>query len=115
MSGLGTSKEAIAAVFDELQPGNLAKQIYDAEGSYIVVQLISRTQPNVADFDKDADRRVAELRIQRGQAFLEEWLKTKCETLAKDNKIRPNPELLIERDEQGKILPVGYKPCMSFR
>jgi ribosome biogenesis SPOUT family RNA methylase Rps3 len=115
MPGLGQSKEAITAVFEELQPNNLAKQIYEADGAYIVVQLIARSQANVADFDKDADRRVAELRATRGQEFLEEWMKNKCETLAKDGKIRPQQELLIEHDDQGKLLPIGYKPCMSFR
>ena len=115
MNGLGASKEAIAAVFDELQPGQLASRVYEGEGgAYIVVQLVQRNQPNVADFDKDADRRVAELRNARANAFLDEWLRDKCETLAKANKIKPNPELLIERDDQGKVLPVSYHPCMSF-
>ena len=115
MNGLGASKDAIAAVFDELQPGQLAPHIYEGEGgAYAVVQLVQRNQPNVADFDKDADRRVAELRNARANAFLDEWLRDKCETLAKANKIKPNPELLIERDDQGKVLPVTYRPCMSF-
>ncbi|HEY6037141.1 MAG TPA: hypothetical protein VIV58_22835, partial [Kofleriaceae bacterium] len=115
MNGLGASKEAIAAVFDELQPGQLATKVYEGEGgAYVVVQLVQRNQPNVADFDKDADRRVAELRNARANAFLDDWLRDKCETLAKANKIKPNPELLIERDDQGKVLPVSYRPCMSF-
>ena len=62
MSGIGASKEAATALFEELTPGMLAKQVYDADGAFIVMQLISRTQPNVADFDKDADRLVSELR-----------------------------------------------------
>lgn len=115
MPGLGSSKEAIAAVFDGLQPGNIAKQVYEADGAYIAIQLIARVQPNVADFDKTADRRVAELRETRGQQFLDDWLKTKCEALAKEGKIKPAKQLLVERDEQGNILPIGYKPCMSFR
>jgi len=115
MNGLGASKEAIAAVFDELQPGQLATRVYEGEGgAYVVVQLVQRNQPNVADFDKDADRRVAELRTARANAFLDSWLRDKCETLAKANKIKPNPELLVERDDQGKVLPVTYKPCMTF-
>lgn len=115
MPGLGSSKEAIAAVFDELQPGNIAKQVYEADGAYIAIQLIARVQPNVDEFDKSADRRVAELRQTRGQEFLDAWLKTKCETLAKEGKIKPAQQLLVERDEQGNLLPIGYKPCMSFR
>jgi parvulin-like peptidyl-prolyl isomerase len=114
VSGLGQSKEAIAAVFDELQPGELAKRVYEAEGGYIVVQLVERKKPDTKEFDKDADRRVAELRDERAKAFLDSWLKERCETLAKANAIKPNAELLIERDDQGKVLPVAYRPCMLF-
>lgn len=115
MPGLGSSKEAISAVFEELQPGDLGKRIYEADGAYIAIQLIAHEQPRVEDFDKTADRRVAELRGTRGQEFLEQWLKTRCEALAKEGKIKPAQQLLIERDEQGNVLPIGYKPCMSFR
>jgi parvulin-like peptidyl-prolyl isomerase len=114
MSGLGQSKDAIDAVYTQLKPGELAKKVYDAEGAYVVLQLVDRRRPEIKDFDKDADRRVAELRDERAQAFLDTWLRDKCEALAKDSKIKPNPELLIERDDAGKVLPQSYKPCMSF-
>ena len=114
MSGLGQSKEAIDAVYTQLKPGELAKKVYDAEGAFVVIQLVDRRRPEIKDFDKDADRRVAELRDERAQAFLDTWLRDKCEALAKDSKIKPNPELLIERDDAGKVLPQSYKPCMSF-
>ena len=115
MSGLGTSKEAVAALFDELSPGMLAKKVYEADGGFVLMQLISRSAPKVEDFEKDADRLVQELRANRGQAFLEEWLKERCEKLAKDGRIKPNDALLREFDDAGKPLPVAYKPCMSFQ
>jgi parvulin-like peptidyl-prolyl isomerase len=115
MNGLGQSKEAIEAVYGgDLHPGDLGKKVYEAEGAFVVVQLVDRKTPNVKDFDKDADRRTADLRTARANAFLDEWMRSKCEALAKDSKIKPNPELLIERDDAGKVLPVTYKPCMSF-
>jgi parvulin-like peptidyl-prolyl isomerase len=114
ISGLGQSKAAIAAVFEDLHAGDLAKKVYEAEGAFVVVQLVDRRQPDVKEFDKDADRRVAELRTARAQAFLDEWMRDRCEALAKDNKIKPNPELLVEHDDNGKLLPVTYRPCMSF-
>lgn len=115
MPGLGSSKEAIAAVFDELQAGNVAKHVYEADGAFVAIQVIARAQPNVADFDKTADRRMTELRDSRAQEFLEQWLKNKCETLAKEGKIKPQQQLLIERDDQGNPMPISYKPCISFR
>jgi hypothetical protein len=93
----------------------LAKKVYEGDGGFVVMQLISRASPKVEDFDKDADRLVEELRQARAQAFLEEWLKDRCEKLAKENRIVPNPGLIRETDDAGKPLPVAYKPCMSFR
>jgi len=115
MPGLGASKDAQQAVYDDLQPGMLGKQVYLADGNYIILQLIQREKPNVADFDKDADARVAQMRESRAHAFLNDWLKERCEQLAKDGKIRTNPELLAEHDDQGRLLPTAYKPCISFR
>ncbi|MDB4955431.1 MAG: PpiC-type peptidyl-prolyl cis-trans isomerase [Myxococcales bacterium] len=114
LPGIGASKELVDALFDELTPGMLAKRIYEANGGYYVVQLISRQSPKVDDFDKNADRRVSELRDARAQSFLKEWLKDRCDKLAKDGKIKPNAELVQERDDAGKLLPISYRPCMSF-
>jgi hypothetical protein len=114
MPGINGSKEAQAALFDELSPGMIAKRLYETKDGFVLLQLIARTQPKVEDFDKEADQRISELRDKRAQEFIEQWLKTRCEELAKDGKIKPNPELIQERDDQGKPLPVQYRPCMSF-
>ena len=42
-------------------------------------------------------------------------MKTKCEALAKENKIIPARDKIIERDDDNKPLPITYRPCMSFR
>jgi hypothetical protein len=115
MPGLGQSKEAIAAVFDQLQPGELAPQIYEADGNYILVQEVARAKPDVKDFDKNADERVAEMRDTRAKDFVNGWLKQRCEQLAKEGKIVANQDLIAEHDDQGKLLPTQYKPCISFR
>ena len=114
LPGIGPSKELADALFDELGPGMLAKRIYEVNGSYFIVQLISKQTPKVEEFDKNADRRVSDLRDSRAQSFLKDWLKDRCETLSKEGKIKTNPELIQERDDAGKPLPVSYKPCMSF-
>ena len=115
MPGVGGSKAAIDALFDELTPGSLAKQVYDGDaGSYIVVQLINRSQPNAADFDKKADTEIARMQEARGKAALREWLKNRCETLTKAGKIRPAPERIRETDDKGNPAPTVYHPCMYF-
>jgi len=46
---------------------------------------------------------------------VEQWLKSRCEALAKDGKIKPLAELIAESDDKGAPLPAVYRPCMSFR
>jgi hypothetical protein len=79
------------------------------------LQLITRNTPKVDEFEQEGERLVEELRAQRAQAFVEEWLEQRCEKLREDNKIKPNPQLIQEFDDAGKALPVAYQPCMSFR
>jgi hypothetical protein len=115
MSGVGTSKEAVNALFDELTPGALAKTVYETPSGFAVVQLVSRSQPKVEEFEKEANELTEELRSERARLFVGEWLKERCEKLAKDGKIKPNQGLLRETDDKGNLLPTQYQPCMSFR
>jgi parvulin-like peptidyl-prolyl isomerase len=115
MEGLGSSAEAIAAVFDQLAPGSLAKTIYQTDEGYIVIQLIDRPPPpDKSTFDKQADERIAALRRVRAETFVEQWLKDRCEKLYKSGQIKANEELLVERNDEGKVLPVTYRPCWTF-
>ena len=114
LPGIGASEELAGVLFDQLAPGQVAKRIYEADGKYYVVQLTAKQSVDLKDFDKKADQLVEELRASRAQAFLKQWLKSRCEQLVKDGKIKPNPGLLVEHDDEGKPLPVTYKPCMTF-
>jgi hypothetical protein len=115
MPGLGSSKEAVDALFEELGTGNLAKKVYEGDnGSYVVLQLINRAQPNVADFDKTADAEIARMQEARGKAAVHAWLKARCEVLTKANKIRPAADKIRETDDKGNPAPTVYQPCMSF-
>lgn len=112
---VGTSKAAAKALFDQLAAGELAKTIYEANGEYLLVQLVERKSPKMEDFDKDADQRVRGLREARGATLVEGWLKTGCEAAKKAGKIKPNAGLLRETDAKGNPLPSTYSPCSSFR
>jgi hypothetical protein len=115
LPGLGTSKDAVTAVFDELHAGDLAKRIFEADGAYVIVQLKAHDQPQIAEFDKSADTKIAELRNARAQLAVENWLKTRCEALATNNKIKMDQSLFRETDDKGNVKDSGYRPCISFR
>ena len=119
MPGIGKSKEVADALFDELGVGQLAKKVYvvheDNALRYVVLQLVEKTQPKVEDFDKEAAADIEELREARAAEAVNGWLKDRCETLAKANKIKVNAELIRETDDKGNVLPTVYRPCQSFR
>lgn len=112
---VGDSKEAIGSLFDELSAGMLATKVYETDDAFVVLQLTEKSAPKVDDFDKVAAKEMEQLRAQRAAILVEQWLKQRCEQLAKDGKITPMQELIRETDDQGKPLPVVYRPCMSFR
>jgi hypothetical protein len=115
MPGIGASKAAINALFDELAPNDLAKQVYEGEGgTYVVLQLINRAQPNADEFDKTAGLEIARMQQARGKAALRNWLKNRCEALSKDGKIRPHSDRIRETDDKGNPTPTVYRPCMLF-
>ena len=115
MPGIGSSKTAVAALFDDLSPGGVAKKIYEGEGgSYLLVQLVERAQPKLEDFDKKADAEIARMQEARGKAALHDWLKSRCETLTKAGRIRPSPDKIRESDDKGNPAPTVYRPCMFF-
>jgi len=115
LPGIGKSKDITTALFDELGPNQIAKKIYEVEGVYYVVQAAGKSQPKVEDFDKQSTLLIEGLRQRRGSAAVTEWLRNKCETLVKANKITPAPDMIRESDDQGKPLPVVYRPCMTFK
>jgi len=113
MPGVGNSKAAIDALFDELSPGQVAKHVYEGDGgTYVVLQLVSKSTPKVEDFDKKADSEIARMQEARGKAAVHEWLKGRCETLTKAKKIIPSAEKVRETDDKGNPAPTVYHPCM---
>ena len=110
----GLPKDAVAVIFDELRAGQTSDKVFEEEGNYVITGLVERGQPKMDEFDKNADRVLADLRELRARMLIEDFLKTRCEELQKDNKIKPAAELVRETDEQGNPLPTTYKPCSSF-
>ncbi|HEY1558610.1 MAG TPA: peptidylprolyl isomerase [Kofleriaceae bacterium] len=114
MPGVGKSKDVADALFDELGPNQVGKKVYVIGDKYVLVQLVDKTQPKVTDFDKEAAADISELREARAGEALDTWLKDSCEALAKDGKIKVNPELLRETDDKGNPVQSAYRPCISF-
>lgn len=110
----GEAPALVGMLFDTLQPNGLADGVYDAQGAYAIVQLVSRSQPDMKEFEKKADNMIQLIKQRRSGDALMGWLKDRCETLYKAGKIKPAADLIREYDDQGKPLPTSYKPCITY-
>jgi hypothetical protein len=115
-------KELIPTLFDVMVDGMLADRIYEADGSFVIFQVTLKGRADMGEFEKAAGGEIAKLRLFRSGYLVEDWMKTRCEQLAKEEKIRV-PEDLKQPDKpeigpDGKPLPVpptpGYRTCMTF-
>jgi hypothetical protein len=112
----GIGKELVPVVFDELTAGMLAKRVYEVDGSYVLVQVTTKGEASMDDFEKDAPALVGRMRMTRAAFLIEDWLKAKCQQLDKDGKITVPEEFKSGKttDDEGK--PVAqYRTCMTFR
>ncbi len=113
MPGIGSDKAAATALWDDLQPGSVAKVIYQGEGgAYLLIELVAKQTPNVTDFDKDAVAQTEALREERAKKFLSSWIAVRCDELAKAGKITYQTGLMRETDDNGKPVANAYQPCM---
>ncbi len=114
-AGIGTSKEVVTALFDEIAAGGLAPRIYKIGGAYAVIQVVDKKLAEIAIFEKDADKSIADLARERGEKALSGWLRARCKALKEADKISFLPALISQTDEQGKALPSTYSPCMTMQ
>ena len=116
----GESAKLTKAVYEELTPGAVGPEVYEfasrlgGEASYAIVRMTAKSLPDVANFEKEAGKFVAQLAAERGQTYLRDWLTHRCKTLVASNKIRARTELLINVDDQGARTQVAWDPCSAL-
>jgi TusA-related sulfurtransferase len=105
----------VGVLFDELGKGELAGRVFEVDGGYTVVQVVDKTEGKIEDFEKEASRLVDEMRKERGEQLVHDWLKARCEELTTAGKIKPRADKIAESDDKGKPAPTVYRPCMTLR
>ena len=116
----GESAKLTKAVYEELTPGAVGPEVYEfasrlgGEASYAIVRMTAKSLPDVANFEKEAGKFVAQLAAERGQTYLRDWLTHRCKALVASNKIRARTELLINVDDQGARTQVAWDPCSAL-
>jgi peptidyl-prolyl cis-trans isomerase D len=78
-------------------------------GSFIVVKLKERKQPDLAEFEKNRVGLVEEAARRKGGAVVMEWALRRCREARDAKQIVVNPDML--RYEGGPEGAISYEPC----
>jgi hypothetical protein len=128
IADLGKNPGMVKAVWEDLKDGQLADRVYEVKSTtigpdgreigggdaYVVVQLIERTQPDPAGFDKESDGIVTQLEAARGADIVHDWLSEKCNLLVTKKQIRIANDVLTTRDDQGQTRQISYGACANL-
>lgn len=95
--GVGKSEELMKAIFTELEVNQLTDRVYEMGESFAFVQLVSRQEPNLEEFQKDQLERTRFLGLERGFGGLQGWLQSRCEALNASGQIE------ITRDTMNQL------------
>lgn len=108
--GVGKSEELMGALFTELTSGQLAEQVYEVSETFVVVQLVSRQEPNLEDFEKSRTDRVQNLGLERGYRNLRTWVQSRCEAMVAARQVGINRELMNQLATENEGDEFTYQP-----
>ncbi len=111
---VGKSPELQTALFETIEPGALGDKVYEVDDGYVIVQLTTRNEPDMEQFDKQKDRLVQSLVGEKSQRIIDTWSAQRCRSVAKAGDINVNASYVTYFDKDGKEKPVTYKVCMSL-
>jgi hypothetical protein len=111
---LGESPEAVKALFDQLEEGQVAPELFEIGGDFVILQLADRQDPDLARFKKDLPDLLADARRDKGLDALGEWLKGRCEQVTKAGDVSVNTSFLTFQDDKGNNVQTPYTPCQFF-
>jgi hypothetical protein len=123
---VGRSAELVTALFETLQPGDLADTVFAVKGEettatgqalgagdtiYVIVQLVERPDVDVSKFEAQADDLVAREEEDRGRELVSSWLFARCNELVTKQEIKIDNDILTTRDEKGEARTFQYGAC----
>jgi peptidyl-prolyl cis-trans isomerase D len=111
IEGVGVSNELAKAAF-ALTPAAPLAGPFEVAGSWVIVRLKERKDPDLADFDKKKDELARDAELTKWIEVLTDWTKARCVEAKDGKKIQVNRDVLRYEDT-GE--PPAYEPCVSRR
>lgn len=107
IEGIGESADMAKAAFALTEAAPVAGP-FDVAGSYIVVRLKERKEPDATEFEKTKDDLRREAELVKWQEVVTDWGKARCDEAHAARKIEVTRELLRYEDSPK---PPPYEPC----
>ena len=111
VEGLGVSNALSKAAFD-LKPEAPLAGPFEVAGSYVVVRLKERKDPDPAEFEKKKLELQRDAELTKGMEVLTDWSRDRCVEAKQAKRIVINPDVLRYEDSNE---PPPYEPCVPRR
>lgn len=110
---VGKSIELAKAVFGGIAPGQVGPKVYEVEDGFVIVRVVKREEPDVAEFEKEKDELAESFAFEKAIQLLDVWTSRRCLTARSAGEIHVNPSFIEWTDAQGKTRRSTYQPCTS--
>jgi peptidyl-prolyl cis-trans isomerase D len=111
IEGIGVSNDLAKAAFSLTTAAPLAGP-FQVAGSWIIVRLKERKDPDMAEFEKKKDELARDAELTKWIEVLTDWTQARCLEAKSANRIQINREELRYEDS-GE--PPPYEPCQGRR
>jgi peptidyl-prolyl cis-trans isomerase D len=111
VEGIGASKPLAKAAF-ALTPDAPLAGPFEVGGSYVIVRLKERKDPDMADFEKKKLDLIRDAELTKWMEVLTDWTHARCVEAKDARRIQVNNDVLRYEDSSE---PPPYEPCMGRR
>jgi peptidyl-prolyl cis-trans isomerase D len=111
VEGIGVSNAIAKAAF-ALTPAAPLAGPFELNGSYIVIRLKDKKDPDMAEFDKKRGELTDEASLMKWERVMTDWTRARCTEAKSARRISVNTEVLRYEDSPE---PTVYEPCVGHR
>lgn len=111
VEGIGVSTPLAKAAFALTTAAPVAGP-FEVGGTFVVVRLKERKDPDLADFEKHKIELSREAQLVKWERVLTDWTTARCQEVKQAKRINVNTEIL-KYDDGGE--PPAYEPCAPHR
>lgn len=112
VEGIGVSTPLAKAAFALTTAAPLAGP-FDVSGSYVVIRLKERKEPDLAEFERKKVELVQDAELTKWERVLTDWTQARCLEVKRAKGISINHDVL--RYEDSSEPPAPYEPCSPRR